>query len=456
MEETAPKFSLLDGALAVLLGWLTDDPRSRRNVFWITLASIFYGATMSLYGGEVWVGFLTKTGFSDPQFGLLQSVATLAGAAGLLLFMGMADRIQRRIRTYVICLLCIIVFPVVVTALAFVPREMMPLGRLLGLLIVLTVGQQLISSIWIMLDYPIWARALPVGIRGRMFAITSMAFCILGLLLGAVTGTIIKNVPYPNAYAYCFLAAAVAILLRAVSVSRIRELPEMAVPGESRSPLPFAAIWDVLRLKEFQWLGPPHILRGLVGGIMGFSLKKGLDYLQLPDQYAGYSASAFAAAGIAGGIVLGLVADRWGAAKTTLLADIVLAIGMGTLMLFGPSPVFLVLYFLMHLGRTVEDSSIPLGCINIVPPEHLGAFSAARLMVLTGFNAVGLMLGGFLFPAVGPVALFGITAAVKVLNGVWFWYVFRLKKPVDLAAQAEAEGLEAEPQAGHTEATGAQ
>jgi MFS family permease len=156
----------------------------------------------------------------------------------------------------------------------------------------------------------------------------------------------------------------------------------------------------------------------------------GLRYLGLPEETPGYATSANYAAGVLGGLALGLIADRWGAGRSTLLGDLLLALGMGTMMLRPSLPLFLVLYFLLHFGRNIEDSAVPFGTTLIVPPEHMGAFSAARLMILQGSSAVGSRLFGRWFERYSPVWLFGLGAAMKVINGVWFWWVFQLKPPV--------------------------
>jgi MFS family permease len=132
-----------------------------------------------------------------------------------------------------------------------------------------------------------------------------------------------------------------------------------------------------------------------------------------------------------------LIADRWGAARTTLLADLIFAVGLGFVMLSDNPLVFLVFYFLLQFGLAVEDSAIPLGCINIVPPERLGAFSSARLMVMSGSGAAGSALFGWLFKMdLNPALIFAMGALLKAASGVWFWYVFSLKKPVNPAAGA--------------------
>jgi len=423
--------SALDRALARVLGTMTDDAQERRNVFWRTVAMVLGGATAALYGGELWAGFLTQTGFSTDQIGFLSSVGTFSGAFGLLAFMGLADRIQARIRVYALCLLGTALPPLLTVAVALVPRPAIPLPAVLAVLVVVTSGQALLGSICVMLDYPILVRTISVGARGRMFAILTTAYGVLAILMGLLSAGVLKNVAYPLGYAWCFLTAAGMPVLSAAAFIRQRERPELAVPGASRSALPFTAIVDVLKLKEFQWLAGPHVLRGLGSGLAGFAIPLGLRYLGLPQETPGYATAVNYAAGVLGGLALGLIADRWGAGRSTLLGDLLLALGMGTLMGCPSLPLFLTLYFLLHLGRNIEDSAVPFGTTIIVPPEHMGAFSAARLMILQGSSSLGSLLFGRLFRQYHPLWLFGLGAAMKGINGVWFWWVFRLKPPVE-------------------------
>jgi len=413
-----------------VLGRVTASPQERRNLFWFTAASLLYGAGAALFGGDLWSGFLKQTGFSMTAIGTLALGAGIANAAGLIAFMGLADRIRRRVPVYALCIAAAASAPLLVAAVALIPRSTLPLGRLLPVLMVIGVGQALVMSVPIMLDYPIIARGVSVGVRGRLFGITTTAYGILGIGIGWMSANVLKSVAYPQGYAWCFLAASGVILLRAVAYSRVRELPELAVDGASRSGLPFAAIVDVLRLKEFQWLAGPHVARGLAVSAAGFALPVGLKYLGLPAHYPGYAGSATTAATVLGGIAVGLIADRLGPSWTTFLGDVLYALGMATVVLFHNPAAFLALYLLLHFGRNIEDNAVPLGAINIVPAEHLGAFSAARLMILSGSTALSAPLFGYLLDHCSPAAVFGLAAGLKLLTGVWFWYVFQLKRPV--------------------------
>lgn len=436
--------SSLDTGLERLLRRITADPAERRNLFWVTVSSLMYGTGATLSGGELWSGFLERSGFNMQDIGWISSANLLATAVGLLVFMGLGDRVRNRVRTTAIFIALTALYPVATVGVALIPRVALPLSGFLFALVTIGVLQCLTNSIPVMLDYPIWARALTPGVRGRLFGFTTLSFGLPGILVGYFAAELLKDIPYPMGYGWCFMAASVAIVLRATAYSRVRELPALAVEGASTSPLPFASILRVLRLKEFQWLAGPHVVRGLTMSIIGFSVPLGLKYLHMPEHYPGYAASATTIATVLGGLGVALFADRLGAAWATLIGDALYAAGMATVVLLGGNPaVFLVLYFLTQFGRNIEDNTVPLGAINTVPAEHLGAFSAARLMILMGSNAIGAPIFGRLFDGGHYVLVFGLGALLKLGSGFWFWYVFRLKPPPRVQAMVGVGGREA-------------
>ncbi|MCE5237139.1 MFS transporter [bacterium] len=429
--------SALDGVLGRLLGRASHDPAERRNLFWVTLAYLLNGAGATLFGGELWSGFLERTGFSLQEIGWISFAGLIATACGLFAFMGLGDRVRNRVRTACLVIGLLALAPLATVGVALIPRVALPLTGVFVALIAIGVSQALANSIPVMLDYPIWARAIAPGVRGRLFGFSNLSYGLPGILIGVFAAGLLKDMPYPMGYAWCFLAAAAAITVRAVTYSRVRELPDLAVAGASTSALPFASVARVLALKEFRWLAGPHIVRGLTMSVIGFSVPLGLKYLHMPEHYPGYATSATQIATVLAGIWVAVYADRWGAAWATLLGDVLYAVGMATVVLLGGNPAaFLVLYFLTQFGRNLEDNTVPLGAINLVPAEHLGAFSAARLMILMGSNAIGGPIFGWLFDGGHFVLVFALGALLKLLSGIWFWYVFRLKTPAHRAEMA--------------------
>lgn len=416
----------LDRALLALMGRMTADAQERRNIFWMTVSYLFFGAGMALFSGELWNGFLKQTGFSMTQIGILGSAFGLANAIGLIAFMGLADRVRRPVRVYAITVLILTQAPLLTVAATLLLRTGFGPGVLFTVLAAITAAQALVAAVPVTLDTPVLALGASPGLRGRVLGIVTTAGGVLGIGLGWLSAELLQHLAYPSGYVWCFLAAAVAFVLRAVTFDRIRVLPALAVhhaPAEALPPL--AALGRVLRLREFHVLAAPHLARGLVTGMTGLLLPVALTHLHLPAYFPGYASSAATLGAVLGGLLLSLLADRLGAGLTTLLACAIYALGLGCALLSPHPLLFLVVYVVLHTGRMVEDNSVPLGTVDLVPPAHLASVSAGRLMVLMVGIAVGAPLFGYLFDHYSVVHVALLAAVLKALTGWWLWAVFR-------------------------------
>lgn len=415
----------LDQLLGALLGRLTADPQERRNTVWLALASLLYGAGMALFSGELWNGFLKQAGFSLTQIGLVGTVFGVAMATGLVAFLGLADRCQRPVRTYALTTAVLAQAPLLTAGVTLLTRHGLSVAGLYWSLLAIVGVQALLAAIPVTLETPVLALAASPGLRGRVLAIATTATGVLGIGLGWLSAEVLEHLAYPQGYLWCFVAAAVLLLLRSLAFSRIEVLPAQQVHRPPTASLPpRTALVRLLRLPEFQVLAGPHLARGLLMGLTGLMLPVALVHLHLPTYFPGYASSVATLGTVLGGVVLGFLADRLGAARTCLLSGVLYGLGLA-ITLVSPHPVaFLGLYLLLQIGRNVEDNAVPLGTLEMVRPAYLASVSAGRLMVLMAGSAVGGPLFGYLFdhyPAL-PVALLG--AALKLATGLWLFLVF--------------------------------
>jgi MFS family permease len=99
------------------------------------------------------------------------------------------------------------------------------LGVLLAMLIVITGVGGALTPAWM----DIVGRAVPVGIRGRFFALTAVGAAAAGLAGSALTTEIFARVPAPTSFALCFACAALVMLGSFVALAVVRE-PAADVP----------------------------------------------------------------------------------------------------------------------------------------------------------------------------------------------------------------------------------
>jgi len=237
---------------------------------------------------------------------------------------------------------------------------------------------------------------------------------------------ILASMDFPRGFTLCFAVATPLLALGALSNGRLVELPELKRPGRSGSALPWAAIWEVARLREFRVLLGPNALRGLDAGVIYFAWIVGLQRLALPATYVGFAVTANAIAGaILGSMAVGLCSDRWGPGRVVFGGDLLIAIALVGMVLTDSPPAFIAFYALSVFGGTLEGTAVPLGTYEIVAPEVMGAYNGARLMLLSVGGAMSMSLVGWLLESLDPMPVFVAGAALKLVTGIWYGYGFR-------------------------------
>jgi MFS family permease len=181
----------------------------------------------------------------------------------------------------------------------------------------------------------------------------------------------------------------------------------------------------IFRLREFRMLLPPNLLRGVLHGVPFFLFPVGVKRLGLPNQYAAYLITAAAAASIAGSITIGLFLDRWRPGIVTFAGNILAAVGLTGVVLIRSAPAFVAFYWVTSFGLTVMGSAVPLGIYGVSPKDVVAAFDGARLIILSAFGALSMLVVGRLLDSVDARPVFVIAAALNVVNGYLYWRSFR-------------------------------
>ena len=405
---------------------LTDNPLQRRNIRWMITAGLLSTAGSVLVFGPVFQTYLVKAGLTKGQIGLHGSAMQIAHAIGMLALMGLADRVRRRVRTVVICALIAGLTPAVLAVLTLLGPDLQTPTIVFVVIVLLGVVEQLVGSLRGMVHSGLMVRIIHAGLRGRLTGISGLTSGLVGMGLGMVVSRILGLTGFPRGFTICFGAATPLYILAAFSHGNLTELPELERPGRSGSAFPWAAISDVLKLREFRMLLGPNTLRGLDSGVFYFAWIVGLQRLDLPASYVGLAAMAQAISGtILGSMALGLCSDRWGPGRVVFGGDLLAAVALAGMVLTDSPPVFLAFYALAAFGGTLEGAGVPLGTYEIVPPEVMGAFSGARLMLLSVGGAISVALVGRFLESFDPLPVFMAGAVLKLITGVWYWYGFR-------------------------------
>jgi MFS family permease len=311
----------------------------------------------------------------------------------------------------------------VLAAVAFFvagPAPGVALALMLAMLLLITSAGGLLMPAWM----DIVARAVPIGLRGRFFAVSSVLAGMGGLLGSLLTAWVLARTPVPGAYGICFLISAVCMGLSYVALARVREPRAVTVEAAPALGAYLRRVGRVLR--EDRNLAWYLVSRGLTSiGMMasGFYTVHALRFYAAPDWAVGVFTTALLAGQMAGNVALGALADRSGH-----LAP--LNIGLGALLLANvvalaaPS---LEVFTLVFALQGVQLAAVNVSGLNVLlefapgpaaRPTYVGLGTTLLTPVAFGAPLVaGLMADAFGFPTVFAAAALGALAAMALLLG---------------------------------------
>lgn len=300
------------------------------------------------------------------------------------------------------------------------PAPALSLALMLGMLLLLTGVGGVLMPAWM----DIVARAVPVGLRGRFFAVSSLLGGVGGLLGGVFITWVLARMPAPDGYAVCFLMAALCMGLSYVALARVREPWAAAV--EAAPPLG-AYLRRAGRLlredRNLSWflLARALIILGMMAS--GFYTVYALRHYAAPDWAVGVFTTALLAGQMTGNAALGALADRAGhLAPLGIGAGALLLANLGALLV--PSlELFVVVFALQGVHLAAVNVSGLSVLLEFAPspaarPTYVGLGTTLLTPVAFGGPLIaGVMADALGFPAVFVMAALGSLAGLALLLG---------------------------------------
>jgi len=419
-----------------LLNKITAHPVEKRNMRSLAMNMMIKSADMPLFTGTELQAFQVKIGLGTGQMGLLASYGQITAVIAYFLLMGFADKIRNRVRVYVWLTLAMAVYPLVLLFIALGPTYFRRPGVAFPMMAVGTVSEFLVLSFVGLVFSVLFVRSISAGVQGRFMSIMGVGGGLLGMACGLISSQALRYLGFPHGFAVAFAMSVGLLVIAAIVVRNIREIPELASAECQQSASPLSAVWRVIRTPEFILLAPPNILRGLSSGCSYFAMAIGMKQIGLGVEYAGYTTMLIFLGGILGTASIGFTVDRYGAGRVLLFANIGIAISLMGVVL-APSPlIFLIFFLTMYMSTTCDGITVPLAHYAIVPHQIIGAFSAVRLLILFGAGAMATATNGYLLELVKPVYVFAGNATLNIITGILFLYAFNKghkRQPVPLA-----------------------
>jgi len=296
--------------------------------------------------------------------------------------------------------------------IAFFVAERAPVAALVLLLALLAfatgVGGVLMPA-WM----NIVGAAIPVTLRGRFFAATSLTASALGFAGSFLTAYILATVPAPASYGICFLCSAACMGLSYIALALVRE-PAGPAPAERvgmRAHL--GRLPALLRAdRNLTWYLTARALS--LTGMMatGFYTVYALRVWDPPAAQVGAFTALLLAGQMAGTTTFGWLADRAGH-RLVVISGIAATLGANVAALVAPS---LSAYDIVFVLAGGQQAAITVSSLNMllefapVPqeqPTYVGLGTTSMAPIALGAP----LLAGLLADARGFGAVFVIAAA---------------------------------------------
>jgi MFS family permease len=311
----------------------------------------------------------------------------------------------------------------VLAAVAFLvarPAPALALGLMLAMLLLITSAGGLLMPAWM----DVVARAVPLGVRGRFFAVSSLLGGLGGLLGSLLTAWILARRPAPDGYGVCFLLAALFMALSYVGLARVREPRATETPEAPPLRVYLRRAGRVLREdRNLAWF---LLSRGLwfVGTMAtGFYTVHAMRVCAAPEWAVGVFTTALLAGQIAGNLVLGALVERSGHLVPLYIGAGALALANVTALAAQSLEVFALVFVLQGVQLAAASISGLNVLLEFAPapsarPTYVGLGTTLLTPVASGAPLLaGLMANVLGFPAVFAVAALGALAALLLLVG---------------------------------------
>lgn len=284
---------------------------------------------------------------------------------------------------------------------------------------------------------PAWmdlvGKLIPTLYRGRFFAVAGAFATGLGLLGAVASGYFLRYHQFPAGYALCLTATFLCLMASFASMAAVRE----PAVGSSGPPVPFrvhlARLPRILRANPpFAWFLVAQALRvlGMMGA--GFYTVNALRFLGAEEWNVASFTFALLGAQAAGGLALGVLADRQGHRASLLLG--VCSIGGASLLALVSGDLLLYhgVFLLLGVGMAATSVSAQNLVLELAGraerPTYVGLTSTAQ----APFALLAPLVAAVLADGIGLRAVFAAAALLSAASAAI--YLMKVAEPRRLSS----------------------
>jgi MFS family permease len=281
------------------------------------------------------------------------------------------------------------------------------------------VTDTLASVAW----FDMMARAIPLKRRGQLMGIAQVISGLGGLGVGVAITVILSSprFPFPNNYALIFTLASLALVPTVIAAALLREVPAGDAGSNGKRWGHNGWLSPLRQDPAFRRLMVSQVLVGMISLATPFYVVHATDALNLSQAIVGSFVGAQQVAGVASGVLLGLLSARRGPSPTIRVGSAVAIIGplFALVAHIAGDSVLSHAYPLVYVTLGVYSSSNMLGFYNYmmeIAPEDMRPTYIGLGNTIMGVLTLAPTVGGWVLESTSYTVLFAITA-VSVFAG---------------------------------------
>ena len=281
-----------------------------------------------------------------------------------------------------------------------------------ALLIAIGVVQQIAYGFFTVCEYKTPYYIYKADEYGMMLSVCGIISSIFSLLMGYVIAYLTARFPFVEIMKFAFAISAVLMMIAFVAIYFEKSLRIEEKTEDSSAPKEKIRV-NLMKTSIFTSLIHANLLRGFATGVIGVLAAVALD-LGHNEALTASMVSAQSLASLAACAFFALVSKK--ISERALVIGGSLLVGMIPLLLISSSSLFLTVYTVIMVGRTLIDYGVPSMLLKVVPVEIAGPYHAWRMVLQNAGMLIATTLA-----AVTPIPYLLTAAAVfQLISGVSF------------------------------------
>lgn len=290
-----------------------------------------------------------------------------------------------------------------------------------ALLIAIGIVQQIAYGFFTVCEYKTPYYIYKADEYGMMLSVCGIISSLFSLLMGYVIAYLTARFPFVEIMKFAFVISAVLMLIAFVAIYFEKSLRVEEKTGDKAAPKEKTRV-NLMKTPVFTYLIHANLLRGFAAGVISVLAAVALD-LGHNEALTASMVSAQSLASLAACAFFALVSKK--ISERALVIGGSLFVGLIPLLLIDNSSLFLMIYTVIMVGRTLIDYGVPSMLLKVVPVEIAGPYHAWRMVL----QNAGMLIATTLATVMPIPYLLAAAAVFQLISGVSFSLI--VKKHMD-------------------------